>query len=169
MAEHSRGQGNERISPIDSDELIDEAGMESFPASDPPATWSGEDPRDVNMDRMDGRNWSPRSVSRVAYRMVPRGAHPSDCHVGTTDRLSATFPRCSPMLPPSTASSPSTGTYASESQPSRSRVAAKSEGPEPAPRGCRADPWCGASRRRLVIASQPGTDSMQPQAPNSGL
>jgi hypothetical protein len=30
------------------DESIDEAGKESFPASDPPATWSGTDRRDVN-------------------------------------------------------------------------------------------------------------------------
>lgn len=29
------------------DEGVDEAGKESFPASDPPSTWSGEDPRDV--------------------------------------------------------------------------------------------------------------------------
>jgi hypothetical protein len=29
------------------DEAVDEAGEESFPASDPPSTWSGEDPRDV--------------------------------------------------------------------------------------------------------------------------
>jgi len=28
------------------DQLIDEAGEESFPASDPPATWSGTDRRD---------------------------------------------------------------------------------------------------------------------------
>ncbi len=27
----------------DRDELIDEAGEESFPASDPPASWSGPD------------------------------------------------------------------------------------------------------------------------------
>jgi hypothetical protein len=31
----------------DSDESVDEAGKESFPASDPPATWSGQDARDV--------------------------------------------------------------------------------------------------------------------------
>jgi hypothetical protein len=37
------------------DDMIDEAGRESFPASDPPATWSGVDPRDLEVGPADDR------------------------------------------------------------------------------------------------------------------
>jgi hypothetical protein len=37
------------------DDMIDEAGKESFPASDPPATWSGVDRRDLEVGPTDDR------------------------------------------------------------------------------------------------------------------
>ena len=45
--------GDERSgqSPADhANGKIDEAEEESFPASDPPTSWSGQDPRDVDVD-----------------------------------------------------------------------------------------------------------------------
>jgi hypothetical protein len=56
MVEDSSREAREEVSLIHSDELIDEAGEESFPASDPPATWSGEDPRDVNPNPVERRD-----------------------------------------------------------------------------------------------------------------
>jgi hypothetical protein len=40
-----------RISPSSSDEAIDEASEESFPASDPPSTWTGGDTQETEDDR----------------------------------------------------------------------------------------------------------------------
>jgi hypothetical protein len=56
MVEHSLCQGREGTMLVHSDQLIDEAGEESFPASDPPATWSGRDIRDVRMDPKETRS-----------------------------------------------------------------------------------------------------------------
>jgi hypothetical protein len=41
--------------PAPVDDMIDEAGKESFPASDPPATWSGVDRRDLEVGPTDDR------------------------------------------------------------------------------------------------------------------
>ncbi len=53
MAQGPSRQSATRISPSSSDEAIDEASEESFPASDPPSTWTGgdtqeEDDREVH-------------------------------------------------------------------------------------------------------------------------
>ena len=47
----SGGDGMTRISPSSSDEAIDEASEESFPASDPPSTWTGGDTQETEDDR----------------------------------------------------------------------------------------------------------------------
>jgi hypothetical protein len=61
MAEESPLPQSGGSSPARSDELIDEAGKESFPASDPPATWSGVDHRDMDTEVVaaDGRATGP--------------------------------------------------------------------------------------------------------------
>ncbi len=43
MTQHRSGQAEPVVSLNADDEAIDEAGDESFPASDPPSSWSGGD------------------------------------------------------------------------------------------------------------------------------
>jgi hypothetical protein len=47
MADDKVAQSAGDESRIRLDEGVDEVGKESFPASDPPSSWSGEDPRDM--------------------------------------------------------------------------------------------------------------------------
>ncbi len=47
MEQGTKPSGGARPGPSVEDLLIDERGEESFPASDPPVGWAGEDPRDL--------------------------------------------------------------------------------------------------------------------------
>lgn len=52
------------------DALVTEAGEESFPASDPPSTWAGQDPRDAGPASQDPREAMPARTARA--RLVRR-------------------------------------------------------------------------------------------------
>jgi hypothetical protein len=53
MVEDRTSGSAEKSSAARDDELIDETGLESFPASDPPSTWSGEDALDSPIEGTD--------------------------------------------------------------------------------------------------------------------
>jgi hypothetical protein len=55
MVADSTRHGRPGAIPASSDDLIDEAGRESFPASDPPSTWSGITRADASGDGTDVR------------------------------------------------------------------------------------------------------------------
>ena len=67
MEPGARADGDDGVSPAD-DDRIDEMVEESFPASDPPAGWAGEDPRDrlEPQDSDSSSSPSERMSSRLA-------------------------------------------------------------------------------------------------------
>jgi hypothetical protein len=50
MTGRSGGGSSEQSRADHANEMIDEAEEESFPASDPQTSWSGQDPRDVEVE-----------------------------------------------------------------------------------------------------------------------